>query len=71
MYNYTVTITLSFLILRVPQLLERLVNSYVTQKKFAEGKGFLNPIIDQFYVIGADESAMKLAKQLMEKIDSR
>ncbi len=50
------------------QVLERLVNNYIKQKKFKEGREFLSPVMDKLLVIGADHSAMMRVELLMHNI---
>ena len=38
--------------------MERMVNNYVAQQKFSEGKTFLNGIMDKILVIGAPQEVM-------------
>ena len=38
--------------------MERMVNNYVAQQKFSEGKRFLNGITDKLLVIGAPQEVM-------------
>ena len=48
--------------------MDRLVNNYIKQKKFKEGREFLSPVIDKLMVIGADHSAMMRVELLMHNI---
>ena len=50
------------------QLLECLVECYLVQKKFTEGKDLLNQVTDNLQV--GDKEAMGCANLLMDKIDS-